>query len=97
MWNYEFILVNEEVIPVMNFILNIKKIGYLVENEYTYHESYSSLKFKNDTDEIVFELEKNCKLFNINEVINEITHSNLNDVYHVTTVNYSIYIKQLID
>jgi hypothetical protein len=97
MWTYEFILVNNEVKPVMNVILNIKKIGYMVEHEYTYHESYYSLEFKNDTDEILFEVGKSCKLFNIDEVINEITHSNLNDVYHVITVNYSIYIKKLID
>ena len=97
MWTYEFILVNEEVKPVMNVILNIKRIRYMVEHEYTYHKSFYSLEIKNDTDEIVFELEKSCKLFNINEVSQGIEHSHFDDSYRVVTVNYNIDIKKLID
>jgi hypothetical protein len=83
-------------------ILNFDKLKYTGKHVYKNSESFSNLEFhnnigRNKTDEIVFELGKTCNLFNIDEIITGILHSKLNGVYYVGTINYSIYIKQLID
>jgi negative regulator of sigma E activity len=101
MWTYEFIL-KKDIKSITTMILNFDKLKYTGTYVYKNSESFSNLEFHNNTGrnktyQIVFELGKTCNLFNIDEVITEILHSKLNDVYYVGTINYSIYIKQLID
>ena len=96
MWTYEFTLYQEHY-PVTSLIIPIIEKNKICLESSSLTKFYKRLEFVNNTDSVVFELDKVCKMFNISEDIIHIHFLSLYKAYSIHTKNYEIWITELKD